>query len=126
MTLPVHQRKGYGRMLIDFSMFCFTCSFPSVGGKREHLLTYIFLCIVLYVLFVIGYLLSRKEQKLGSPEKPLSDLGAFTYKAYWRSVLLSYMSEHRNAYTISIKGIYRLLSETQFNFEPILPQNFYI
>lgn len=52
-----------------------------------------------------GYLLSRKEQKLGSPEKPLSDLGAITYKAYWKSVILSYLAHHRNMSSISIKGV---------------------
>ena len=48
LTMPFHQRKGYGKFLIEFS-----------------------------------YLLSRKEQKYGSPERPLSDLGFSTYFAFW-------------------------------------------
>ena len=48
LTLPFHQRKGYGKFLIEFS-----------------------------------YLLSKREQKYGSPERPLSDLGYSTYFAYW-------------------------------------------
>eukprot|EP00124_Ichthyophonus_hoferi_P000314 Ihof_evm10s11 gene=Ihof_evmTU10s11 len=70
MTMPQHQRKGYGRMLIDFS-----------------------------------YLLSRKEQKLGSPEKPLSDLGAISYKAFWRNVLLGYLANKQNTHMFSIKDM---------------------
>ena len=31
-----------------------------------------------------GYALSKKEKRVGSPEKPLSGLGAVTYKRYWK------------------------------------------
>ena len=53
LTLPFHQRKGYGKFLIDFS-----------------------------------YLLSNREQKYGSPERPLSDLGFSTYFAYWTQKII--------------------------------------
>ncbi|KAK3384291.1 hypothetical protein B0T24DRAFT_607896 [Lasiosphaeria ovina] len=59
LTLPIHQRKGYGNLLIDFS-----------------------------------YLLTRVEQKTGSPEKPLSDMGLVSYRNYWRLIMCRYLLDH--------------------------------
>lgn len=58
LTFPSHQRKGYGRFIINFS-----------------------------------YELSKKEEKVGSPEKPLSDLGAVSYRSYWASTLLQVLRQ---------------------------------
>ncbi|KAK1759660.1 histone acetyltransferase mst2 [Echria macrotheca] len=70
LTLPIHQRKGYGNLLIDFS-----------------------------------YLLTRVEQKTGSPEKPLSDMGLVSYRNYWRLIMCRYLLEHSPSDRSDKKGL---------------------
>jgi histone acetyltransferase HTATIP len=62
LTLPFEQRKGYGRVLIDFS-----------------------------------YLLSKRDNLISGPEKPLSDLGLLSYRAYWLEIIVDYLLKHSNA-----------------------------
>ena len=57
------------------------------------------------LLIDFSYLLSCVEEKLGSPEKPLSDLGLVSYRSYWQSKLLGYMLRHWDDFEISIKEI---------------------
>lgn len=61
LTLPCYQKKGYGKLLIEFS-----------------------------------YMLSNVEHKVGSPEKPLSDLGLLSYRAYWTDTLVKVIVERNN------------------------------
>jgi len=75
LTLPCHQRKGYGRFLISLS-----------------------------------YELSKIEQKAGSPEKPLSDLGAVSYRSYWSSVLLDILRNRQEE--ISVQELSKMTSIT--------------
>jgi hypothetical protein len=51
-----------------------------------------------------GYLLSRVEDKIGSPEHPLSDMGLLTYRNYWKDVIFEYLCKLGHAEQLSIKG----------------------
>ncbi|ODV88371.1 hypothetical protein CANCADRAFT_32988 [Tortispora caseinolytica NRRL Y-17796] len=72
LTLPIHQRKGYGSFLIEFS-----------------------------------YLLSRSEKRLGTPEKPLSEMGLLSYRAYWKYVIAKYLQQRPEGQAVAINDICR-------------------
>jgi histone acetyltransferase MYST1 len=44
-------------------------------------------------LISLSYELTKREGKVGSPEKPLSDLGKLSYRSYWTYVLLSVLKD---------------------------------
>ena len=68
LVLPQHQRKGYGKLLID-----------------------------------LAYHITLREGKVGSPEKPLSDLGQLSFRSYWTEVLLEALRTQRG--NLSIKDL---------------------
>ncbi|WZZ85224.1 hypothetical protein YC2023_113803 [Brassica napus] len=54
-------------------------------------------------LIAFSYELSKKEGKVGTPERPLSDLGLVSYRGYWTRILLDILKKHKG--NISIKEL---------------------
>ncbi|KAI8990297.1 acyl-CoA N-acyltransferase [Pilobolus umbonatus] len=51
-------------------------------------------------LIDFSYLLSKKENKTGSPERPLSDLGLLSYRSYWKNVIFRELSQQSDPISI--------------------------
>jgi histone acetyltransferase MYST1 len=55
-------------------------------------------------LIAFSYELSKKEGKVGTPERPLSDLGLLSYRGYWTRVLLDILKKHRSNVSIKVNN----------------------
>lgn len=70
------------------------------------------------VLIDFSYNLSKRENKVGSPEKPLSDLGLISYRSFWRDILIEYLVEN-----VGVNGsttVEELSQATSFTTQDIL------
>jgi histone acetyltransferase SAS3 len=54
-----------------------------------------------HMLIDFSYLLTKNERKMGSPEKPLSDMGLVSYRGYWRLTLSELLKSHTSPISIS-------------------------
>ena len=62
-------------------------------------------------LIAFSYELSKKEEKVGSPEKPMSDLGQQAYKPYWASTIVDFLLNRApDASNMSIMDISKITS----------------
>lgn len=66
-------------------------------------------------LIEMSYFFSRKENKILTPEVPLSDLGRLSYKSYWISTLLETLIKHKCS--LSIKELSEI---TGIKYEDVL------
>ncbi|KAF1612865.1 UNVERIFIED_CONTAM: Histone acetyltransferase KAT6B, partial [Eudyptes robustus] len=46
-------------------------------------------------LIDFSYLLSRQESMLGTPERPLSELGRIAYESYWRTAIFEFLYKRK-------------------------------
>lgn len=61
-------------------------------------------------------MISRHENVIGTPEKPLSDVGEVVYKSYWRSAIFEHV--YKESFNITTP------SKRKFSFEGII-QNYF-
>ena len=54
-------------------------------------------------LIAMSYEISRREGKVGTPERPLSDLGQVSYRSFWCREVLQVLHRHKGS--ISVKDI---------------------
>ena len=64
------------------------------------------------LLIAFSYELSKREGRLGSPEKPLSDLGLLSYRAYWSQTVIDALTEEGRGSEISVEEIGALTAMT--------------
>lgn len=62
-------------------------------------------------LIAFSYELSKLDSTIGSPEKPLSDLGRLSYRSYWSWVLLEIIRDFKG--TLTIRDLSHMTSITQ-------------
>lgn len=55
-------------------------------------------------LISLAYCLSHLEQKPGTAERPLSDLGAVSFRSYWTRQVLDALRDCKGEVTVQVGG----------------------
>lgn len=64
------------------------------------------------LLIAFSYELSKREGRLGSPEKPLSDLGLLSYRAYWQETIVDILMDGRGEVNVEEIGALSAMTTT--------------
>ena len=84
---------------------------------KSHLCTLIFLFTGELFFTFVAYELSKKEGKVGTPERPLSDLGLLSYRGYWTRVLLEILKKHKGNISIKVTPFLPSRSFSLYKFQ---------
>ncbi|KAI6199985.1 Histone acetyltransferase [Aphelenchoides besseyi] len=60
------------------------------------------------LLIQLSYAIAKREGRIGTPEKPLSDLGKVSYRSYWWWYLFTVLDEHNIDRNISVTELSEL------------------
>ena len=66
-----------------------------------------------------AYELSKKEKKVGTPERPLSDLGLLSYRSYWTHVILKLLRDHKSVSIQELSDMTAIQTEDIIRSVPI-------
>lgn len=72
------------------------------------------------LLIHFSYLLSLKEERIGSPEKPLSLLGRFAYISFWKSAILDYVIANADKTNLCLQSLSEATSIDPFDLADTL------
>ncbi|CAL6055708.1 Histone_acetyltransferase [Hexamita inflata] len=73
------------------------------------------------ILIDMSYMLASRDNLIGSPEKPLSDLGYMAFSRYWKHRIFEYLTEH-DTNSISIADIVKYTNFTALDIQQTMRQ----